>query len=162
MIQIKIKDWFFSLSCVGWAWITIFSCFATSANNRLTGKRISLTHFRNVMFSSQQLKYAQPCQPLTLKTDILFPVQLSGRSTQMLLLQWRYVSQCKPEISLAVTWAETLSFSLTHTCRQIADYLQDLQSKSALLKSDISVFTGCRAETQGTQWGLCHWLLCTW
>lgn len=52
----------------------------------------------------------------------------------MLLLQWRYVSQCKPEISLAVTWAETLSFSLTHTCRQIADYLQDLQSKSALLK----------------------------
>lgn len=79
----------------------------------------------------------------------------------MLLLQWRYVSQCKPEISLAVTWAETLSFSLTHTCRQIADYLQDLQSKSALLKSDISVLTGYRAETQSTQWGLCHWLLCT-
>lgn len=117
MIQIKLKDWFFSLSCVGWAWITIFSCFATSANNRLIGKRISLTHFRNVMFSSQQLKYAQPWQPLTLKTDILFPVQLSGRSAQMLLLQWRYVSQCKPEIFLAVTWAETLSFSLTHTCR---------------------------------------------
>lgn len=48
----------------------------------------------------------------------------------MLLLKRRYVSQCDWGITLTVTWAQD-----THTQnRLIADYPQDLKSKSVFLR----------------------------
>lgn len=79
----------------------------------------------------------------------MYPIQLSGGSSQMLLLQWRYVNQCNLEITLtSVTWVGPLGSRPTYKHRQIADYPTDLQSKAVFLRwvCDISAFAGNTVE----------------